>query len=125
MANHVHWVLYIMMVLIPLTGWIVASGMGCCMAVPGLPNVNGFSLGIQGGKSADINAAYRAHVFLVWSIMAWVFAHVAGMTAGMPVAAAPGTVQQSTGLEPKLDQLITKLESLTARIEQLEAGRAN
>jgi hypothetical protein len=33
-AEAMHWTLYALMLLTPLTGWIVASSMGCCMAVP-------------------------------------------------------------------------------------------
>jgi cytochrome b561 len=32
-AEAMHWTLYALMLLTPLTGWIVASEMGCCMTV--------------------------------------------------------------------------------------------
>ena len=71
-----HWTLYGMMILIPLTGWIMASGMGCCWSVPGLPDVNMLSLGIGDRSVADIDAAYRVHVALVWIIIGLIALHV-------------------------------------------------
>lgn len=71
-----HWTLYGMMILIPLTGWIMASGMGCCWSVPGLPDVNMLSLGIGERSVADIGAAYRVHVALVWIIIGLIALHV-------------------------------------------------
>ena len=75
-AKIIHWTLYGMMMLIPLTGWIMASGMGCCWSVPGLPDVNLLSLGISNRSVADIGAAYRVHVALVWLIIGLVAVHV-------------------------------------------------
>ena len=75
-AKIIHWTLYGMMILIPLTGWIMASGMGCCWSVPGLPDVNMLSLGISDRSLADIGAAYRVHVALVWIIIALIALHV-------------------------------------------------
>ena len=75
-AKIIHWTLYGMMILIPLTGWIMASGMGCCWSVPGLPDVNMLSLGIGDRSLADIGAAYRVHVALVWIIIALIALHV-------------------------------------------------
>ncbi len=71
-----HGTLYGMMILIPLTGWIMASGMGCCWSVPGLPDVNVLSLGISSTSAADIGAAYRVHVVLAWLIVGLIALHV-------------------------------------------------
>ena len=46
-AEAMHWTLYALMLLTPLTGWIVASSMGCCMAVPGLPNIDLLGSGLS------------------------------------------------------------------------------
>ena len=75
-AKILHWALYGMMILIPMTGWIMASGMGCCWSVPGLPDVNMLSLGISDRTPADIGAAYRVHVALAWLIIGLVVLHV-------------------------------------------------
>lgn len=71
--------LYAMMVLIPLTGWIVASGMGCCMTVPGLPHVSALSMGIGGGPGANTGAAYNVHVSLAWLSFGLILVHVAAV----------------------------------------------
>lgn len=76
-ATALHWLLYFMMLMIPLTGWIVASAMGCCVYVPGLPNVNDLSLGMTDVNLADVGAAYQVHVFMAWTIMALISMHVA------------------------------------------------
>lgn len=75
-AKVIHWSLYGIMILIPLTGWIMASGMGCCWSVPGLPNVNLLSFGIGGTTVADVGAAYRVHVALAWIIIGLIALHV-------------------------------------------------
>lgn len=72
-----HSTLYGMMIMIPLTGWIMASDMGCCWYVPGLPDVNLLSLGTSDWSMADIAAAYRVHVALVWLIIGLITLHVA------------------------------------------------
>ncbi len=76
-AKVIHWTLYGTMILIPLTGWIMASGMGCCWFVPGLPDVNALSLGTGTTTPADVGAAYRVHVALVWIIIGLIVLHVA------------------------------------------------
>ena len=75
-ATVIHWALYGMMILIPLTGWIMASGMGCCWYVPGLPDVNLLSLGISDTTPADVGTAYRVHTTLVWLIIGLIALHV-------------------------------------------------
>ena len=75
-ARVIHWTLYGMMIVIPLTGWIMASGMGCCWYVPGLPDVNLLSLGTSTTSSADIATAYRVHVTLAWMIIGLIALHV-------------------------------------------------
>ena len=75
-AKAIHWTLYGMMILIPLTGWIMASGMGCCWSVPGLPDVNALSLGISTTTPADVGAAYRVHVALAWIIIGLIALHI-------------------------------------------------
>jgi len=75
-AKIIHWTLYAMMILIPLTGWIMASGMGCCWSVPGLPNVNLLSFGVGAATPADVGAAYRVHVALAWIIIGLIALHV-------------------------------------------------
>lgn len=76
-AKVIHWTLYGMMILIPLTGWIMASGMGCCWSVPGLPDVNLLSFGIGTTTPTDVGAAYRVHVALAWIIIGLIALHVA------------------------------------------------
>ena len=78
-ATALHWLLYFMMLMIPLTGWIVASAMGCCVYVPGLPNVNDLSLGMTDVNFADVGAAYQVHVFMAWTIIALISMHVAAV----------------------------------------------
>ena len=75
-AKVIHWTLYGMMILIPLTGWIMASGMGCCWSVPGLPDVNALSLGITTTTPADVGTAYRVHLTLAWIIIGLIALHV-------------------------------------------------
>lgn len=75
-ANLLHWTLYGMMILIPLTGWIMASGMGCCWFVPGLPDVTLLSFGIGTTTPADVWAAYQVHVALAWIIIGLIALHV-------------------------------------------------
>jgi len=75
-AKVIHWTLYGTMILIPLTGWIMASGMGCCWSVPGLPDVNALSLGTGTTTPADVGAAYRVHVALAWIIIGLIAVHV-------------------------------------------------
>src|SRR5258708_17899801 len=60
-AEAMHWTLYALMLLTPLTGWIVASEMGCCMTVPGLPNIGLLGSGLSIGGS--IHRADSVHVF--------------------------------------------------------------
>ena len=76
-AKVIHWALYGLMILIPLTGWTMASGMGCCWYVPGLPNVNMLSLGIHSTTPADVGTAYQVHVTLAWMIIGLISLHVA------------------------------------------------
>lgn len=75
-AKVIQWTLYGLMILIPLTGWIMASGMGCCWYVPGLPDVNMLSLGIGSTTPADVGAAYQVHVTLAWMIIGLISLHV-------------------------------------------------
>ncbi len=75
-AEAMHWTLYALMLLTPLTGWIVASSMGCCMAVPGLPNIDLLGSGLSIGRPISAMAAYHVHVFLVWTLLALISLHV-------------------------------------------------
>ena len=75
-ARIIHWTLYAMMILIPLTGWIMASGIGCCWSVPGLPDVNLLSFGVDAATPANVGAAYRVHVVLAWIIIGLIALHV-------------------------------------------------
>ena len=75
-AKVIHGTLYGLMILIPLTGWIMASGMGCCWYVPGLPDVNILSFGIDSTTPADVGAAYQVHVILAWMIIGLISLHV-------------------------------------------------
>jgi len=65
-----------MMLLVPLTGWIVASSMGCCMTVPGLPNIDLLAAGVSTGSPLNARAAYHVHVFFVWMLFAVIALHV-------------------------------------------------
>lgn len=73
-AEAMHWTLYALMLLTPLTGWIVASEVRCT-AVPRLPNIDrlgsSFSIGHPVGAMT-----YHVHVFFVWSLLALISLHV-------------------------------------------------
>lgn len=71
-----HWSLYALMFLIPLTGWIVASSAGCCIGVPGLPDINQLSLE-TGGAPANPVVAYAIHRVLPWLLLAVILLHIA------------------------------------------------
>lgn len=75
-AETMHWALYALMLLTPLTGWIVASSMGCCMSVPGLPNIDLLGSGLSIGRPIDAMTAYHVHVFFVWTLLALISLHV-------------------------------------------------
>ena len=75
-AEAMHWTLYALMLLTPLTGWIVASEMGCCMAVPGLPNIDRLGSGLSIGGPISAMTAYHVHVFFVWTLLALISLHV-------------------------------------------------
>jgi superoxide oxidase len=74
-AEAMHWTLYALMVLTPLTGWIVASYMGCCMTVPGLPNIDLLGSGLSVGRPISAMTAYHVHVFFVWTLLALISLH--------------------------------------------------
>jgi cytochrome b561 len=69
-AEAMHWTLYALMLLTPLTGWIVASEMGCCITVPGLPNIGLLGSGLSIGGPISATTAYHVHVFFVWTLLA-------------------------------------------------------
>lgn len=71
-----HWVFYGLGIMVPLTGWIVASSMSCCMGVPGLPDVNLLGAGLEGASPADVGAAYNLHVSLIWLLLGLILVHV-------------------------------------------------
>ena len=71
-----HWIFYGLGITIPLTGWIVASSMSCCMGVPALPDVNLLGAGLKGVSPADVGAAYNLHVSLIWLLLGLVLVHV-------------------------------------------------
>jgi cytochrome b561 len=75
-AEAMHWTLYALMLLTPLTGWIVASSMGCCMTVPGLPNIDRLGVGIPIGRPIGAVTAYQIHIFFVWTLLALISLHV-------------------------------------------------
>ncbi|MFK4499997.1 cytochrome b561 [Bradyrhizobium japonicum] len=75
-AEAMHWTLYALMLLTPLTGWIVASSMGCCMTVPGLPNVDRLGSGLSVGRPISVMTAYHVHVFFVWTLLVLILLHV-------------------------------------------------
>lgn len=72
----VHFSLYAVMILIPLTGWIMASAMPCCWGVPGLPDVRVLSFGIGNPTMAGFAAAYQVHVTLAWITIGLILLHV-------------------------------------------------
>ncbi len=74
-----HWSLYALMFLIPLNGWIVSSSAGCCIGVPGLPDINQLALGTGGGNPADPAIAYSIHRVLPWALLALILLHVAAV----------------------------------------------
>lgn len=75
-AAFVHFSLYAIMILIPLTGWIMASAVPCCWGVPGLPDVRMLSFGIGKPTMADLGAVYQVHVTLAWITIALILLHV-------------------------------------------------
>lgn len=75
-AEAMHWTLYASMLLTPLTGWIVASSMECCMAVPGLPNIDLLGPSLSIGRPISAMTAYDVHVFFVWTLLALISLHV-------------------------------------------------
>lgn len=76
-ARLAHWALYGLILLVPLTGWIVASSAGCCIGVPGLPDINQLSLGTGGTDPVDPVVAYSLHRVLPWALLALILIHVA------------------------------------------------
>ena len=74
-AEAMHWALYALMLLTPLTGWIVASEVGS-MAVPRLPNIDRLGSGFSIGHPDSAMTAYHVHVFFVWSLLALISLHV-------------------------------------------------
>lgn len=75
-AEATHWTLYALMLLTPLTGWIVVSEMECCVAVPGLPNIDLLGSGLPIGRPVSAMTAYHVHVFFVWTLLALISLHV-------------------------------------------------
>lgn len=75
-AEATHWTLYALMLLTPLTGWIVVSEMECCVAVPGLPNIDLLGSDLPIGGSVSAMTAYHVHVFFVWTLLALISLHV-------------------------------------------------
>lgn len=75
-AAFVHFSLYAIMILIPLTGWIMASAMPCCWGVPGLPDARVLSFGIGNPTMAGLGAAYQVHVTLAWITIGLILLHV-------------------------------------------------
>ena len=74
-AVAMHWTLCALMLLTPLTGWIVASEVGCT-AVPRLPNIDRFGSSFSIGHLDNARTAYHVHVFFVWSLLALTSLHV-------------------------------------------------
>ena len=74
-AEAMHWALYALMLLTPLTGWIVASEVGS-MAVPRLPNIDRIGSGFSIGHPDSAMTAYHVHVFFVRSLLALITLHV-------------------------------------------------
>ncbi|MBC7479546.1 MAG: cytochrome b [Pseudorhodobacter sp.] len=72
----VHLSLYAVMILIPLTGWIMASAMPCCWRVPGLPDVRVLSFGIGNSTTAGFGSAWQTHVILAWITIGLILMHV-------------------------------------------------
>ena len=72
----VNFSLYAVMILIPLTGWIMASAMPCCWGVPGLPDVRVLSFGVGNPSMEGVGAAYQVHVTLAWITIGLILMHV-------------------------------------------------
>lgn len=75
-ATMVHFSLYGIMILIPLTGWILVSSMPCCWGVPGLPDVRVLSFGIGSETMISFAMTYRIHVVLAWITIGLILMHV-------------------------------------------------
>ena len=76
-AGITHWTLYGLMFFIPVTGWIAASSFGCCVRVPGLPDINLLSAGTSNTEPANAAIAYNLHRVLPWVLLALIILHVA------------------------------------------------
>ena len=77
LASVTHWLLYLIMIMAPLSGWIAASGMPCCFGLPGVPHPQALSQGVGVRHAMNASAAYDVHVALVWSLLALILLHVA------------------------------------------------
>lgn len=75
-AGLVHFSLYAVMILIPLTGWIMASAMPCCWWVPGLPDVRVLSFGIGNFTMVGFAAAWQTHVTFAWITIGLILMHL-------------------------------------------------
>jgi cytochrome b561 len=76
-AGITHWTLYGLMLFVPVNGWIAASSFGCCVGVPGLPDINLLSAGISSTEPANAAIAYNLHRVLPWVLLALIMLHVA------------------------------------------------
>ena len=75
-AGITHWSLYGLMFFIPLTGWITASSFGCCVGVPGLPDINLLAAGTYNTAPPNPAIAYDLHRLLPWILLAITILHV-------------------------------------------------
>lgn len=75
-AALVHFLLYAVMILIPLTGWSMAAAMPCCWGVPGLPDVRVLSFGIGNLTMVGFGAAWQTHATFAWITIGLILMHV-------------------------------------------------
>jgi superoxide oxidase len=124
-AEAMHWALYAFMLLTPLTGWIVASSMGCCMAVPGLPNIDLLGPGLSIGRPVSAMTAYHVHVFFVWTLLALISLHVMAALFHHFVFRDTILVRMIPVLGPRAGSASASYATAISRADGLNEPRAN
>jgi cytochrome b561 len=69
-----HILIYVLVILVPLNGWITVSAAGCCLSVPGLGSITELDL-IEAHRPSGADA-YELHVTLAWTLAALLVVHV-------------------------------------------------
>lgn len=75
LARAAHWLFYVLMIVIPVTGWLIVSGKGRPTSFFGLFDVPALPI----SNSEDLHEFFEeAHELLGWAILVLVVLHVAG-----------------------------------------------